>query len=573
MHYMEIFKNKINKFKKTILRIINSIPKSIIGLIFSIIVLVSPLLENVVTRGHDYVFHATNLFLTHDYINIFKLNLLLPKIFGGTIANGFGYGTGLFYPPLSYYLTSYISYFLNYSNNYLYLSITILEIITIALSGIFMYIFLKRVFKDNNIAGIGSISYISSTYFLCDIYTRCATAEMLTFIFIPLIFLGLYKLFFGDKKRFDILFTVGYIGMINSHLVLTIYLTIIIIILFLCFPRKVFKKDIIKKLVLSSIIILFISSPYLVPLLEHKILGNYVVFIPYGMYTDYWISENTISLNEFWTIGTKANDITVYINYIVLITSIITITFNKTIFKKEQRKIYIITIILILISAFISSSYFMWDKAPDFLKMIQFPWRLCGITSFGIAVLAGNIIKLIKGDNKSLIISFLAIGILLFGYNTINHEKIMSPSELKNMSMGAEKEYLPVNTKYNINYFNNRTNNIIVKDGEAEFNVIKNNTPYLNSEIKLNSDEVVIELPRIYYLGYKIELTDNKGNKETIKYYENENGFIELKLKKSGVLEVSYEGTMANNIANYICLITIIICISTLTYKKYKRKK
>lgn len=568
---MENFKNKLNQFYKNGIKAIKSIPKPVLGLLFSILVLTLPLIKTKVIWGHDYDFHVTNMLLTHEYIDIFKLSNTLPKVLGGNIANGFGYGTGLFYPPLSYYLTSYISYFLGFSKDNLPLSITILETIIIALSGIFMYIFIKRVFKDDKVAGVGSISYISSTYFLCNVYTRCAIGEMLTFIFVPIIFLGLYELFFGDTKKFNILFIIGYVGMIHSHLVLSVYLTIIIIILFLCFPKKVFKKDIIKKLILSSIIILLISSSYIVPMLEHKILGDYVVFSPYGMYTDSRINENIISLNDFLTIGTKENNIKVYINHVVLIASILTIIFNKKIFKKEERKIYLATIILILVSVIISSSHFIWNHAPEFLKMIQFPWRLRGITAFGLAILTGNLLRAIKGENKSLIISVLALGILLFGYNTIIHENITYPAEVNTMSMGAEKEYLPVNTKENIEYYDTRTKDIIIKEGHAEINTIENNTPYLNSKIELNSNKIVIELPRLYYLGYQIKLTDNAGNTTKINYYENEYGFIELELNKSVVLEVTYEGTIANKIANYICLITIIVCIVTLIYKNNRR--
>jgi uncharacterized membrane protein len=250
---MEKFKTIIIKAKEKTIAHLNSIPKSVLGILFAMLILISPLVENQVPWGHDYEFHITNLFLNYKSINIFKLNFLLPKIFGGTIANGFGYGTGIFYPPLSYYLTSYLASILNCINSNIYLSLSILEILTIMLSGITMFIFLKRIFKDNNIASIGGIAYISSTYFLCNIYTRCAIAEMLTFIFIPIIFLSLYELFFGQKKRFNLIFIIGYLGMIHSHLVLSVYLTIIILILFLIFIKKVLDKEIIKRLIFGMI--------------------------------------------------------------------------------------------------------------------------------------------------------------------------------------------------------------------------------------------------------------------------------------------------------------------------------
>ena len=318
----KIVNNILLKFKK--------IPKSIIGIIFCIVILILPMIDDKVAWGHDYSFHTTNMILTNKYIGFTKFNFILPKIFGENIANGFGYGTGIFYPPLSYYLTSNIAHFLELFNFDKGLSIKCIEIFVIILSSITMYIFLKRIFKDNKVASIGSISYISSTYFLCDIYVRSAIAEMLTFIFIPLIFLGLYELFWGDEKKFLPLFTIGYIGMINSHLVLSVYLTIIIIIIFLCFLEEILKKEKIKKLLLASIVILLISSPYLVPLLEHKMFGNYVVFEPNSMYSIDSIKFNSLKIDNFITEGTIGNNgIKVYINHIVFIISIITIVFNK----------------------------------------------------------------------------------------------------------------------------------------------------------------------------------------------------------------------------------------------------
>jgi len=564
---MEMFKNTIKITKEKILKRLSTIPKPVLGLLFAILVLTSPLFGNEISLGHDHEFHMTNLYLNYKSINIFKLDILLPKVFGGTIANGFGYGTGLFYPPLSYYLTSYIASILNYFNKNIYLSISVLEIITIILSGTFMYILLKRIFKEYNIASIGSISYISSTYFLCNIYTRCALAEMLTFIFIPIVFLALYELFFGKKERFNILFIIGYVGMIHSHLVLSVYLTLIICILFLFFSKKVLKKDIIKKLLFSSIIILLISSSYLIPLLEHKIYGDYVVFSPNGMYSKYFIEENGIRLHEFYTITTKPNNIKIYLNLIVMTLSIITIIYNKKIFKNEQRKIYLITLILILVSAYLSSSYFPWKKAPQFLKMIQFPWRLRGILAFSLAILAGNSIKVIKEENKNLILILLALAIIFYGNNTIDLSNFEYPLDLYKLNMGVENEYLPTKTKDNYAYYLLRKEDINIKKGEAEINTLDNNSPYHKLQIELTTENITIELPRLYYLGYEIKLTDDEDNIKKIDYYENEFGFIETEINKSGLLEVSYEGTFANKISNYITFTTATICIIFLILK------
>ena len=117
----------------------------------------------------------------------------------------------------------------------------------------------------------------------------------------------------------------------------------------------------------------------------------------------------------------------------------------------------------------------------------------------------------------------------------------------------------------------NRNKKIISKKGETKIKIIKNSIPYLNAEIILNTEKAIIELPRLYYLGYEVTLKETNGKKNKINYYENEYGFIELEINKSGILEVDYKGTIANQIANYICITTIIICIFICIYNKIKK--
>lgn len=547
------------------------IPKQFIMLLISAFIIIIPLLGKKITVGHDYLFHSTNMILTNEYIDIFNFNILLPKVFGGTIANGFGYGTGIFYPPLSYYLTSYITYLLNLSNNNTVLSITYLEILIVFTSGIVMYKFIKRISKDDYISMIGSISYICSTYFLCNIYTRTAIGESLTFIFLPLVFYGLYELFYGDTTKFYLLFTVGYIGLINSHLVLSLFITILILILFLINFKMVFKKDKLIKLTISSILVLLISSPFLVPFLEHSILGNYSVYEEYFMYTIDEIKEHALNIMDFFIIKHKTETgIEVYINYAILIPSILTIIFNKQIFEKEKRKNCISILVLIFLAAYVSTKYFPWEIMPSYIQMIQFPWRMVGIVSFGISIISGYAIKLIDEKKKKVVAYTLVVFITFFGFSTIARERIYDIVYPETMYMGVQSEYLPSNTSKNLIYYETRNKNIKLQNGEAKISIIKNDTPYLKAEIKLISDNIKIELPRLYYFGYEIKIIDQNGNVNKIDYYENEKGFIELDISKSGILEIDYKGTIANKIANYVCFVTLLAVSIVIIYKKKK---
>jgi len=575
-------KNKFNKIKKKIYP-----SKSFVGLLLSIIILISPIINHKYTKGHDSYFHMTNMLHTNEYISISNLKLSLPKVFGGNIANGFGYGTGIFYPPLSYYLTSYIVNILNLDKTNKLLSLPIAEMIIIALSGISMYYFLKKTCKDNKIAGIGSISYISSTYFLCDIYVRGAISEALTFIFIPLIFLSLYELFLGNEKKFYTPFIIGYVGMICSHLVITMYLTGYIIIIFLINWKKIFKINKIKKLLIASVITLLISSPYWVLLLEHKLYGNYVVFESGSMYTIDSIQKNLLNIKDLFIprVFNKIG-IRIFINPMVSIISLITIIFYKKTFK-DKKVIFKILIVLIILTLFMTTKYFPWTKLPSIINLIQFPWRLRIFSTFFLAIISGHIVKILNFKYNNLVIIIIAILIILVGYKTINRYTLYSLDDFldkysitdKNIMydinfnhMGVQKEYRPVNAKNNIEYYENRSNEVIVKEGLAEIQITKDYTPDLNFDIKIISEMVTLELPRLYYLGYNIKYIDSLGREKTIKYHENSNGFIEISLKESGTIKMTYTGTLASNISKYISLVTILIGLTIIIYSKKERK-
>ena len=55
---------------------------------------------------------------------------------------------------------------------------------------------------------------------------------------------------------------------------------------------------------------------------------------------------------------------------------------------------------------------------------------------------------------------------------------------------------------------------------------------------------------------------------ENINYYENENGFIEFEIDKSGTITVSYSGTFLYNIAKIVSVVSIVAFVIILNKKK-----
>lgn len=123
-------------------------------------------------------------------------NKLFPNIIS-SFSNGYGYSWNLFYGPLSVYGLLLINLL---TKNFV-VSYKIFIFICMALSGFCMYKFIKEISGNRNVGILSSILYMSFPYHLTDMYTRNALGEYVSFIFIPLVFLGLYKLFFTENNK------------------------------------------------------------------------------------------------------------------------------------------------------------------------------------------------------------------------------------------------------------------------------------------------------------------------------------------------------------------------------------
>ena len=555
-------------------KLFNMIPKEIYLIIFIALILMAPILEYQISYGHDAMFHTTNILGVMNSTNFMKLHLLPCKVFGGEIGFGFGYGTGIFYPPLSYFVSGYIGKLLGYihiDRNY---AITLTQLLVLIASGITMYIFMNKITKGNKkVASLSAISYMCTPYFLADIYQRTAMGEMFIFVFVPLVFLGLYDLFYEEKyKEFYISFVIGYVGCILSHLLLSVFLTIFIVVLFLINYKKVLKWKYIYRLAISSIFILLMTSYYILPMLEHRLFGSYVVFGNQTMYSDISLIRHSLHIGDLFSLYDRNLDgVNVYFNFIVFAMAVITVINYKKIFKTEkEKKIFITLFVLLLLSIFSSSRLLLWTKLPAFLKTIQFPWRLVAFISFAISALSGYAIKTFENKESKLAYIILAILVVSFGFNSIDYSTIKSAQLKHQINLGYQLEYLPFKAKNNKGYLKSRDKNIKVISGDVDIDTRINKAPYLLADIKLKSKNAIVELPRLYYLGYKITLKDIHGNSYDLDYEEDKYGFIKTNIPSSGELEIKYKGTKIYKISLVLSLSGTIGLIAFVSRKKYK---
>lgn len=539
----------------------------ILGIVLFIIL---PQISNNVILGNDLYYHISNLYAMNDNLSI-KHFVLFPQKVLPVIANNLGYGSGIFYPKLAHIILVYIYQVYEHLgiSNMMYTVKTFCFFI-ILLSGIFMYVYVKSAFGRKNMALLASAFYITYPYFCVDLFYRNALAECMMFVFIPIVFLGLHYLMERDLKKFIILFIIGFVGAINSHLVLSVYLAGFVVIFALINYKKIFTLDRIKVAIIACVFILIFIFPFILPLLEHKIFGNYVVFEDGIMFSLETVNSSRRSLRNLFSYGNYNT-----LSYLAVIFSFLAlINYKKTVFK-DRKKILIAFTLISCICLLLTLNFIDWKWVPKFMLNIQFSWRLYLFFMFFISILGASVIDLFKGEMQKVILLF-SIVLLLFNYNYVENPKIYGRNlgylhqnniDISFWGAGWQSEYYPIASYRNKDYIDKLSDkSVSVKRGKCEISSVKSRTPYLEFDIKNNNTGCVVEVPRLYYLGYNIYINNKKIN-----YFENKNGLIEFKTNKGGKVKISYNGTILYKISLFIVWITILILI---VYKiKIERKK
>ena len=558
-------KEKITKVLKSkpvtkIKKILNYIPKYIYILFFITLIIYYPAKVNSGVFGHDSAFHATNIFAMDRNTSLFEL----PPRIRPIIANDFGYGTGIFYPQFfhfSVFLICKIVKALNIPGVFLANCINIYLFLFTFVVAIVMRKLLYKYTSNSKISTIGSILYILYPYFIDDIYVRSAYGELIVFLSLPLIFLGLNYLFNENNKvKFYIFFILGFYLIFSSHVLSSLYTTIFTGIFILINIKKLFKNKNIIHLAVASIFAVLLSLNSLVPILEHSILGNYMAFESNYMSSISKVLSNVLSFDSLFIISVL---IDAFIPMTLILLTVFLFLNYKKIIKKLDSNIIKGHLLIVIVACILVTFPYIWKILPEAFIKIQFPWRNCAYIGFSICVLATlGLLMIPKKYFKIVTISTLIISFITFTYIIYLSGNIIDRNIwVSNIpGMGVEKEYLPKNTYLNMDYFDTRDKDVHIVRGNAKTKILEDDTPYLKFKIDTKK-ETIVEIPRLYYLWYDINLLDKNNNKINLDFYENEVGFIEFKIPRSGVVTVEYKKTLLSSIADIISILSLLSLI------------
>ena len=515
-------------------------------------------------------------------------NESFPFLIQPFFCNDWGYSMTAFYPSI----VSYVPYFLSIFMGSFINGIKIFAAITVILSGITMYQFLMEITEKKKLALIGAIVYMILPYRLENIYNRFAIGEFTAFVFIPLVFLGLYNLLNGNGKKHYYI-AIGATGLMLSHTISTIYTAVFCLIYILFNLKLFFKKDVLIKCLINVIFILLISAIFWVPMLEFKQSAEYAIFEPDALKTSgKYVANNTIELWQLLKDKNEENGV----SFVIGIPFITMLLLGIFVFKKLDQKLkdlYITNIVLAVISIIMCTKFFPWIIMPDFLCTLQYPWRLLGFALFFLTpICAINVYFLIKEikNKKTQDGIYMIVILILFiftlkelssyqiGYQTIDssyEEQIVQNPKIHYFSVN--RDYMPLKAlKEQRGYLYTRTDETYVINGEA---IISNEEKYgLKMKISLEKakEGTKLELPYLFYPGYTVKLVEKSSAETIINTSESENGFLQITIPhdiENAEIIVNYTGTTIEKTAYIGSGISVILFICYIIYFRKKDKE
>lgn len=352
----------------------------------------TPLLYPGIPIGHDCGFHLSRLYSLSQGI----ANGVWPAWINDSAIGHFGYGTGFFYSDL--YL--YPSALLIACGLPIVTAYKLFLLIWGILTAYSMYYVAEQISGHRQFSAFAAaLLYTWSSYFATDVFNRAALGEVMAFLFVPWILLGIWRVLYGEPQKFLPL-ALGFAGLFYAHSITFVLMSIATSLIFL-FHFFLFLKEIRRFLWLipAGLTAAALAAFAYVPMFEQLLhlefnltgktmaspIAQHVVPItrlflefPY-MKMEYWIPPGIgiiflVVLLQRLRVHSKRSDVECF------------------------RDMALIAGSVFLLSA---TNALPWEGMMRVLSSIQFPWR-CYLPATAFLALGGGLLlgNIVGSDRK-----------------------------------------------------------------------------------------------------------------------------------------------------------------------------
>lgn len=524
------------------------------------------LIRDFLPLEHDTLFHLSRIeglaqALNHGdwFAKIYPLKNL-----------GYGYASPLFYCDIFLIIPAILyNLGLNLASCY-----KLIIIISTFLSCYLIMNTIYKISKNNSAAYLAGILYLFNNYRITDVYVRGALGEIMGFIFLPIVLLGIYYLLYDDKTKWSTL-VIGFTGLALTHNI-TFVLACILFIFFIIFRLKFLldNKQRILNIVKAASVTFLLTAFFTLPMLEQLASQKFYL----GSYTSTEsLYTNTIPFWKYFAnqtiFGYGSNDTSydlsmiLNIGYFLMFAPLLYITKRKNINIFTKHSLLIGYILLFLPMQLLPWNYF------SFFSLIQFPWRLLMISTICLLVPA-SLIPYEFNYKKSLVTIVLSTLLLCEGIYHIlpvldrtfgidsktSYESLLDGSIIDPFYSAhyvrvelAGADYLPV-----ISPDFRGLQSVITDDTQLSVNG-EINRSYNSMTIKNIEPNKSYILPVTYYLGYQVYTIDTDDNIiSAVPTYQADNSFVQFDANENETYLLKYKSTSIQNISLWISIGTLI---------------
>lgn len=520
-----------------------------------------------------------NIFLGDDHAyHLLRIESIARNIQDGYFSsrihnmalNGYGYGSGLFYPDLFLYIPAFLRV-LGLRMAYAY---GIFVVLISLLTGLSMYYACRHISKSRYAGLCAMAAYVLCQYRLHNLYARMAMGEYLAFIFAPLVMCGLYNLFY---EKFDNPFwlMLGFWGLMYTHTISLAMFGVIAVVAAL-FHIRVFVKDPLRllRLLAAAVVTLLASASAWVPILEQLLTGGeFQVKYPWT-----WVNDNTVGLNCVFSYKGLGVGIALIFAYTLRLFC------RRSGPRTDQLKTADRYLVGAAVLIFMTGQFFPWKwfrETP--VNTLQFPWRLFFPISVMLA-LAGAILlnKLVK-TRRSRTAALLAV-VMVCGTAAILFQNNLGTDRYQNVSKSyfeedinrtfiyGGTEWLPAGTNQGVPEDRSLFVPYASSERVPEIKVErKGNVTAFQVNWALAKDQVV-KVPLLYYKGYTAACTSKDGTVTQLEVVKGDNNFVNVILpaRVTGEIKVVYSGTTLMHVAD---ITTWVVCGLVLLWLIFRNRK
>lgn len=538
-----------------------------------------PLMLDYMISGGDLVYHLMRI----EGIRASLEQGIFPARNAPEWQQGYGYASAIFYGETLLYLAAgfrLIGFSVLTSYRLFFFTETAAQLLV-------AYYCFKKVFSDKRVGLLCAALYTLSVYRFYKTYCTGSFGEVFGVLFLPFFVYGFYRVFAGDIRERSyrkswIPLTIGYAGLIQSHLLSGEMVGFFTIVLCAVEWKKVFRKETFLVLAKTVLYSCLLSAWFLVPFADYMLTGDFVIQHVSGR----TIQERGLQVAHLFfsfpksgsnpnfaergmqdSVATVLGPALVLVFFLWLVLHLLHRVGGLS--RKEHRLGWIV-FGFGTAASILSLAIFPWDAIHSLgglmetlVSSLQFPNRWLTIANTSFVTLAGVLAKLLLQKEEpvhfyaytgAIVLCLLFGNVGLFTNVTYDGEAVRIYNAA-GMGTGyiSGSEYLPYGADPSL--FVHR--DPIVDDGVEVTDYEKEGLTISLSCSNTNQEAAWLRMPLLYYKGYTAY---DVGTGEKLSTFADEHFYVTVEVPAgySGELTVSFESPWYWRVAEAVSVLFFI---------------